>query len=791
MSRAKQWDDVGILADELCLMFQDTLPLNHEAPITLGSDGAPGRQGPLLSIQAHHNNVQGIQFYDKNGDESGGLFIWDGSLYYAETGPIRPDQTTVPRPSQPWGTVIRRNSSAPEYGPRRRINLIEGSGVSITIADDAVNNEVDVTIASSGGGGSSITIREIDGVPSIIATIIEVDIGFLTNVAGVARIQLPLTTQGDMLFFNGTINTRLGSNTAARARYICTMSGGNPQYELIKTLWPSEQGVAITTVGITNDHPVADDTGVLKINCTNNHIITGFAAPSPANSKLLFVENRFTSTSTITIAHQSGSSSAANRVVSDTGADYNLGPGQSCTLVYDTLDSRWITIGRGNGATGSGSVTSVALTVPTPLQVTGSPITSSGTFAVTWAELTTNGILYATSSTTVGQTTNNSSTRPHFIRQTSSGTPSYQLVEQLWPKEQSGTISANQTNYTLNDDTGVLKLQTNSAIERRIDGISAPSPANSKLILIENRPASPGDIILGHLAGSSSNQVNTQTRNDIRLRPRQGAILCYNTLDSKWATLCQPFLIEGTGDPNGSVSATMHSFYYDTENEDLWINIDDSSTWILIGGNSSNGLPWEAYRFRTGSTNDRWYTSGHSASAVSPAVGFSGSAGDILVAPFISPAGGRLDGIAFYADQSSAPSINVRLGIYSHTSISNPYPDELLVEAAEVNLPALTPFGWYSKPLSNIALNPRVLYWLAISTNSTNLLHSNIAGSDAVGVIGYASNEPSVMTKYPGAGYRVTPRTYGALPATFPAGAEIIPGSNSQFIPAIFLRYAS
>lgn len=47
---------------------------------------------------------------------------------------------------------VRKNSAGSSYD-RRRINLIEGSGVTITIADDAVNEEVGVTIAASGGGG--------------------------------------------------------------------------------------------------------------------------------------------------------------------------------------------------------------------------------------------------------------------------------------------------------------------------------------------------------------------------------------------------------------------------------------------------------------------------------------------------------------------------------------------------------------------------------------------------------------------------------------------------------------
>jgi len=46
---------------------------------------------------------------------------------------------------------VRKNSGS-DVGVRRRLNLIEGSNVTLTIADDPTDEEVDVTIASTGGG---------------------------------------------------------------------------------------------------------------------------------------------------------------------------------------------------------------------------------------------------------------------------------------------------------------------------------------------------------------------------------------------------------------------------------------------------------------------------------------------------------------------------------------------------------------------------------------------------------------------------------------------------------------
>ena len=56
-------------------------------------------------------------------------------------------------------TIVRKNSTGSDL-IRRRVNLIEGSNVTLTVADDAANNEIDVTIASSGGGSGPTIVRK-------------------------------------------------------------------------------------------------------------------------------------------------------------------------------------------------------------------------------------------------------------------------------------------------------------------------------------------------------------------------------------------------------------------------------------------------------------------------------------------------------------------------------------------------------------------------------------------------------------------------------------------------------
>lgn len=52
-------------------------------------------------------------------------------------------------------SIIRKNSTGNEF-INRRVNFIEGSNITLTVASDPTDNEVDVTIASTGGSGSAL-----------------------------------------------------------------------------------------------------------------------------------------------------------------------------------------------------------------------------------------------------------------------------------------------------------------------------------------------------------------------------------------------------------------------------------------------------------------------------------------------------------------------------------------------------------------------------------------------------------------------------------------------------------
>ena len=54
--------------------------------------------------------------------------------------------------------AVRKNSTGSVY-TRRRINFIEGSGITFTITDDSGDEEVDVQVDAAGGSAEDARIR--------------------------------------------------------------------------------------------------------------------------------------------------------------------------------------------------------------------------------------------------------------------------------------------------------------------------------------------------------------------------------------------------------------------------------------------------------------------------------------------------------------------------------------------------------------------------------------------------------------------------------------------------------
>jgi hypothetical protein len=136
--------------------------------------------------------------------------------------------------------LVRKNSGGANIGPRRRLNLIEGANVTITAADDAGNEEVDITIAAATGSTSPLTTKgdlygrsSVDarvpvganGLPLVADSAQTLGLGYaILGIGGGGTGQStktpafnalsPQSTKGDLVTFDGANGVRkaVGSN---------------------------------------------------------------------------------------------------------------------------------------------------------------------------------------------------------------------------------------------------------------------------------------------------------------------------------------------------------------------------------------------------------------------------------------------------------------------------------------------------------------------------------------------------------------------------------------------------
>jgi len=113
-------------------------------------------------------------------------------------------------------------------------------------------------------------------------------------------------------------------------------------------------GTTYTTAGSANNVSLGNSSYVRLDTAGAAQVLTGIVAG--ADGQLLTLTNADAALA-VTLANESASSTAANRIVTGTGVDLNVAAGASVSLIYDASSTRWRVV----GGTGGSSVSSVTL----------------------------------------------------------------------------------------------------------------------------------------------------------------------------------------------------------------------------------------------------------------------------------------------------------------------------------------------------------------------------------------------------------------------------------------------
>lgn len=212
--------------------------------------------------------------------------------------------------------------------------------------------------SASSGAGASITIKAADGVTSGAGGNIILTPGVQATTGGDGIIQ----AKSDIILYqknsSENVEFRHGgdafnlspsySSATFNTNVFFKISAGN--FLLLEGRQASGGGSiccspATTNVSTNQNNLSLTASGFQRINCTSNSDITGISCSVGASPSGRMIRIVNVGTATLTIKHNSSSSTAANRVFCSTGADISLASNSWADFIYDSTDN-------GSGAAG-------------------------------------------------------------------------------------------------------------------------------------------------------------------------------------------------------------------------------------------------------------------------------------------------------------------------------------------------------------------------------------------------------------------------------------------------------
>lgn len=207
---------IGNGTNILSVAVSGDITINSSGVTAIGSGKVTNDMlaGSIANAKLANSTISGISLGSNlnNLTTSTGLQLDSGTTYNGSSAKT----ISVVANSTVQKIEVTKNSGA-VVGTRKQLNFVEGSNVTLTITDDGVNDQVDITVAATGGGSSIVAQEAGDTVSNSSTETNELDYTIVGNTLDVkdgfrvtALISVSNTSGGNITY---TMRCKFGGTT--------------------------------------------------------------------------------------------------------------------------------------------------------------------------------------------------------------------------------------------------------------------------------------------------------------------------------------------------------------------------------------------------------------------------------------------------------------------------------------------------------------------------------------------------------------------------------------------------
>ena len=474
--------------------------------------------------------------YNRGGTGQSSAFVVGGIVYGSTTSALAVTAAGT------TGQFLQSNgSSAPTWATPTSY---------ATVTDDTTTNATRYPLFANQTSGnlsteytSSTKYQYNPSTGTLSATIFSGSGASLTSIPNSALTNSSITVGSTAISLGGSATTIAGLTSVTSTTFVGALTGNASSATTATTATTATNA---TNIAITdNTSSVSTYYPVLSVASTGNNSAT------TSSTKISFVPNTGTLTATTFSGALSGNATSATNIAGGANLQipYNTASGTTSFITAPSSSSTYL---QWNGTafawaspSGAGTVTSVSMTVPSFLSVSGSPITSSGTLAVTLSGTALPVANGGTNATSAGITAFNNITG--YTASGATGTTSTNIVFSTSPTLTTPTIgvaASTQVNFTntavtVTSNAGTVPINTrlntftNSSAAAMTITMATTSATDGQMSIVRIYDFSAVAQSISFVNTENSNATVPTTSNGSTTLPLTVGFM-YNSQTSKW-----------------------------------------------------------------------------------------------------------------------------------------------------------------------------------------------------------------------------------------------------------------